>query len=69
LQYLGREYPNGPEKFRKQIHEAFIKNKDVADPKKITALIAQGRHLVKEMEALYNLKKYRFLKKSYEEGK
>ncbi|XP_022221374.1 electron transfer flavoprotein regulatory factor 1 [Drosophila obscura] len=70
LQYLGREYPgpNGPQKFRKQIHDAFINHKDESDPKKIVALLAQGRYLAKEVEALYSLKKYRTLKKySYNE--
>lgn len=67
LQYLGREYPgvNGPQKFRKQVHEAFIKNKDVSDPKKIKALLAQGRYIAKEVEALYSLRKYRAMKQRY----
>ncbi|XP_030384441.1 electron transfer flavoprotein regulatory factor 1 [Scaptodrosophila lebanonensis] len=68
LIYLGREYPglNGPEKFRKQIREAFVKNKDESDPKRIMALVAQGRYLAKEVEALYSLKKYRSMKQRYE---
>ncbi|EDW77329.1 electron transfer flavoprotein regulatory factor 1 [Drosophila tropicalis] len=67
LQYLGREYPglNGPEKFRKQVHDAFMNHKDESDPKKIVALLAQGRYLAKEVEALYSLKKYRSVKQRY----
>lgn len=67
LQYLGREYPglNGPQKFRKQIHDAFMNHKDEQDPKKIVALLAQGRYLAKEVEALYSLKKYRTVKQRY----
>lgn len=67
LQYLGREYPglNGPQKFRKQIHDAFMNHKDEQDPKKIVALLAQGRYLAKEVEALYSLKKYRSVKQRY----
>ncbi|KAH8412445.1 hypothetical protein KR009_002301 [Drosophila setifemur] len=67
LQYLGREYPgqNGPQKFRQQIHDAFMNNKDERDPKKIVALLAQGRYLAKEVEALYSLMKYRSVKQRY----
>ncbi|XP_037961016.1 electron transfer flavoprotein regulatory factor 1 [Teleopsis dalmanni] len=68
LQYLGREYPgtNGAEKFRKKCHNAFMANKDEKDPRKIKALLAQGRYVAKEVEALYSLRKYRAMKKRYE---
>lgn len=67
LQYLGREYPgvNGPQKFRQQVKDAFLKNKDETDPKKVKALLAQGRYVAKEVEALVSLKKYRTLKQRY----
>ncbi|XP_065355701.1 electron transfer flavoprotein regulatory factor 1 [Calliphora vicina] len=67
LQYLGREYPgaNGPQKFRQQVRDAFLKNKDETDPKKVKALLAQGRYVAKEVEALVSLKKYRTLKQRY----
>lgn len=65
LQYLGREYPGGPQKFRKQVHDAFMKNRDETDPNKIKALLAQGRYVAKEVEALYSLKKYRSIKQRY----
>ncbi|XP_034475356.1 electron transfer flavoprotein regulatory factor 1 [Drosophila innubila] len=67
LQYLGRDYPglNGPQKFRQQVKDAFIRNRDERDPKKIVALLAQGRYLAKEVEALYSLKKYRSVKQRY----
>ncbi|XP_073820690.1 electron transfer flavoprotein regulatory factor orsai [Musca autumnalis] len=67
LQFLGREYPgpNGPQKFRQQVRDAFLKNKDETDPKKIKALLAQGRYVAKEVEALYSLKKYRSIKQRY----
>ncbi|XP_017488959.1 PREDICTED: LYR motif-containing protein 5 [Rhagoletis zephyria] len=68
LQYLGREFPgpNGPEKIRQQIRDAFLKNKYEADPKKILALVAHGRYVAKEVEALYSLKKYRAMKRYYD---
>ncbi|XP_053958314.1 electron transfer flavoprotein regulatory factor 1 [Anastrepha ludens] len=69
LQFLGKEYPgpNGPQKFRQQIRDAFLKHKDESDPKKIMALVAHGRYVAKEVEALYSLKKYRVMKQRYSE--
>ena len=65
LLYLGREYPQGYEYFRTRCHNAFMKNKDVRDPEKIEQLIGHGNFIVKELEALYMLKKYRTLKRRY----
>ena len=42
-----------------------MKNKDETDPEKITILIARGEYVIKELEALYMLRKYRTLKKRY----
>ena len=63
--YLGKEYPRGENWFRTRLHAAFIKNKDVTDEAEIKALIARGQFVVKEIEALYMLRKYRTLKKRY----
>jgi hypothetical protein len=62
---LGREYPKGYEYFREKLKKAFMKNKDVTDPKQIEVLIARGEYIVKELEALYMLRKYRTLKRRY----
>ena len=35
------------------------------DPEEIQALIKRGEFVIKEIEALYSLKKYRTLKKNY----
>ncbi|WP_255576988.1 hypothetical protein [Enterobacter cloacae complex sp. 2DZ2F20B] len=40
-----------------------MKNKDENDPEKIKNMIAHGQYIVKELEALYMLKKYRTLKR------
>lgn len=45
-----------------------MKNKDETDPQKIEKMIAHGEYVVKEMEALYMLKKYRTLKRRYYDG-
>lgn len=65
LLYLGREYPKGADYFRSRLKAAFLKNKDVKDPEKIKQLIARGEFVIKELEALYFLRKYRALKQRY----
>ncbi|CAG7784797.1 unnamed protein product [Allacma fusca] len=65
LLFLGRDYPKGYVYFRDRCHNAFAKNKDVKDPEQIRKLMSHGEFVVKEVEALYYLKKYRTLKKRY----
>ena len=62
---MGKEYPKGGTYFRDRCHAVFIKNKDVSDSNEIKQLIARGEFVVKELEALYRLKKYRTLRKRY----
>ncbi|XP_067915799.1 electron transfer flavoprotein regulatory factor 1-like [Heterodontus francisci] len=68
LLYLGKEYPKGEDYFRAHLKKAFIKNKDVTDPEEIKKLIARGQFVIKELEALYYLKKYRAMKQRYYEN-
>lgn len=65
LLYLGRDYPQGSAYFRERLKAAFIKNKDVSDPEKIRKLVAKGDFVIKELEAMHFLRKYRAMKKSY----
>ena len=65
LIYLGREYPKNPEVMTAKIHDVFKRNASESDPKKIEDLIDKGNYIVKELEALYYLRKYRTLKKRY----
>lgn len=88
LQYLGREYPVNPEKFRVTCKKVFTKNRTETDPAKVEEMIAKGEYcyqnmlhhhrtrltyclhflgeyVVKEIEALFALKKYRAMKKRY----
>lgn len=67
LLYLGREYPKGYEFFREKLKKAFMKNKDVTNPEQIKILISRGEFVIKEIEALYMLRKYRTMKKRYYE--
>ncbi|KAM6985582.1 LYR motif-containing protein 5A [Aplochiton taeniatus] len=65
LLYIGREYPKGKAYFRERLKAAFMKNKDETDPEKIRKLVARGDFVIKELEALYFLRKYRAMKKAY----
>lgn len=65
LIYLGRQYPNQPEVMTSKIHDVFMRNAAERDPQKIEELVAKGNYIVKELEALYYLKKYRTLKRRY----
>lgn len=42
-----------------------MKNSDVKDPEEINKLIARGEFVVREIEALYKLKKYRTIRRRY----
>lgn len=42
LQYLGREYPVNPEKFRVTCKKVFKNNAKESDPQKIDEMIAKG---------------------------
>ena len=67
LLHMGREYPLGYDYFRSRLKNAFLKNRDVTDPGEVEKLIARGEYVVKELEALYMLKKYRTMKRRYYE--
>merc|ERR1712073_290758 len=66
LLYLGREYPQGYDYFRTRCHNAFMKNKDIQG-EQVEEWLAKGDYIIKELEALYMLKKYRTLKRRYYE--
>nr|ACO11505.1 LYR motif-containing protein 5 [Caligus rogercresseyi] len=69
LIHLGKDYPKDPSSFQRKCHDAFTRNKDLSDPKEIEACISKGKYIVKELEAMYNLKKYRTLKRRYYDEK
>ena len=64
---VGRDYPLGPQWVRDKAKVWFRQNKDVKDEIEIRRLVALGRRQVREMQAVIYLKKYRHLKKVYEE--
>jgi len=62
---MGKDYPKGYDYFRTHLKAAFLKNKSVEDPEMIRVLVARGKYVVKELEAMYQLRKYRTLKQRY----
>lgn len=69
LHYLGNEYPNGSKWFHDRLHQAFARNANVKDEKSVRELMAKGEYVVKEVEALYALRKYRAMKTRYYDDK
>ncbi|XP_040571365.1 electron transfer flavoprotein regulatory factor 1 [Lepeophtheirus salmonis] len=65
LIYLGKDYPKDPSSFQRKCHDAFARNKNLSDPDEIEACITKGEYIVKELEAMYKLKKYRTIKRRY----
>ncbi|KAF1750078.1 hypothetical protein GCK72_016624 [Caenorhabditis remanei] len=65
LYHMGKEYPGGSKWFHDRLKLAFSKNKNVEDPTQIEQLIGRGEFVVKEIEALYSLRKYRAMKQRY----
>lgn len=63
--YLGRDYPLGYNYFRERLKKSFMKNRAETDPEQIKQLIKRGEFVIKEIEALYMLRKYRYLNKTY----
>lgn len=64
---MGKDYPQGFDFFRSRLKRVFEKNRNETDPEKIEKMLAHGNFVIKELEALYMLKKYRTLKKRYYE--
>ena len=44
-----------PEELLRKIHNAFMRNRDLTDPKEIQQCLEKGDYIAKELEALYSL--------------
>lgn len=64
LFFMSKDYPLGPSYFRPKLKNAFLAKKDLS-PDQIDGAIKHGEYVVKELEALYFLKKYRKINKNY----
>jgi hypothetical protein len=66
LLWRARDYPDGGiDKARPRLHAAFMKNAMECNPERILAGVKRAEFVLKELEALIHLKKYRTLRKRY----
>ncbi|KAL3081996.1 hypothetical protein niasHS_001674 [Heterodera schachtii] len=65
LYHLGKDYPQGSLWFHERLKNAFARNANVQEEAKVRELIKRGEYVVKELEALYRLRKYRAMKNRY----
>uniref|UniRef100_A0A914I8J8 Complex 1 LYR protein domain-containing protein n=1 Tax=Globodera rostochiensis TaxID=31243 RepID=A0A914I8J8_GLORO len=65
LYHMGKDYPQGARWFHERLKNAFARNAHVHDEAKVRELIKRGEYVVKELEALYLLRKYRAMKSRY----
>jgi len=63
--YLGKDYPEGFHYYRKKLNDAFKRNAGESDPSRIEQLLFRANYVMKEIEALYMLRKYRAMKNRY----
>ena len=66
LLFLGREYPQGYAYFQSRCKAAFDRQRGLSDPAAIDRALAHGQYVVRELEALYFLRKYRELRRRYD---
>ena len=67
LMYMSRDYPAGEQYFKDKVRTTFQKHSTLWEEAEIERKIELGNYVVKELEALYSLKKYRTLKQRYYE--
>eukprot|EP00004_Rigifila_ramosa_P003212 TRINITY_DN1338_c0_g1_i3.p1 TRINITY_DN1338_c0_g1~~TRINITY_DN1338_c0_g1_i3.p1 ORF type:complete len:116 (+),score=24.09 TRINITY_DN1338_c0_g1_i3:33-350(+) len=65
LIWTARDYPGGVDVIRRKAREHWLRNREVTDPDQLEKLYSHARFVIKELEALDRLKKYRFLKQNY----
>ncbi|EIM91124.1 uncharacterized protein STEHIDRAFT_48997 [Stereum hirsutum FP-91666 SS1] len=65
LHRLGREYPDPSYDFNGRVRRMFERNRDLHDPEEIEKALKLGEYIKNETLALYQLKKYRHLKRAY----
>jgi len=65
--HYSKDWPGkgGQEEFKTKLKLSFLKNKDLKEPKEIEEAIARGEYVIKEIDALYRLKKYRAMFRNY----
>jgi hypothetical protein len=62
---VGRDYPGGLDLVRRKAKEGLRTNAHLTDEVEIKRAVARGRWMVRELQGVIKLKKYREMKKRY----
>ena len=62
---VGRDYPTGLDAVRRKAKAEFAKNSDLNDGLELRRAVSYGRYMVREMQGVVMLKKYRAMKQRY----
>ncbi|KAE9403621.1 hypothetical protein BT96DRAFT_917389 [Gymnopus androsaceus JB14] len=65
LRVIKLDYPDSNYDFHGKLRRMFEKNRDLTDPEEIEKALKLGEYIKNETLALYSLRKYRHLKRSY----
>ncbi|RSH84514.1 uncharacterized protein EHS24_006036 [Apiotrichum porosum] len=65
LHRLGRDYPDAEYNFNMRLRRAFEKNSKIEDPAQLKKQLDLADHIKKEVLAMFALRKYRHLRRSY----
>lgn len=64
---VGKDYPTGLEAVKKRAKAEFAKNAHLEDGLELRRAVSYGRYMVREMQGVIMLKKYRAIKQRYGE--
>ena len=62
---VGKDYPTGLDAVRKRAKAEFAKNSHLEDGLELRRAVNYGRYMVREMQGVIMLKKYRTIKQRY----
>ena len=62
---MGKEYPLGYDYFHQKCRAAFMRQEQLQKDAEIEEALKRGEYVLKELEAMYMLRKYRALKRKY----
>ena len=64
---VGRDYPLGLERVREKAKAKFFENAHLEDGLELRKAVNYGRYMVREMQGVIKLKKYRAMRERYSE--
>lgn len=65
---VAKVWPDGEEVLKNRVKEAFFRNKDLTNEEDISKAVYRGRMVVKELQGIIQMKKYRTMKQRYYGG-